>query len=150
MRKITKGMTKEGLYNMVIDSLIENELSEFSSPEEYLKSKSVDSESLLLSGLSIVNHWKNKVRLEKRRMQYKALSKRLSEALAQLSLTPKIDFRHKLVDILAGGDEQMVQAYWHKLEKITDSDLENMLKEHTILEQFIEIFEHLDNELGDK
>ncbi|MEE9442832.1 MAG: hypothetical protein V3V99_09225 [candidate division Zixibacteria bacterium] len=144
MREKPKKMKSEELYNKIIDSLIENELNEHSTPEEYLESQGVDANKLLKDGLSIVNQWKNKVRLEKRRSQFETIKKRLQDVWPQLALTPKENLKKKLVDIVAGDNEQLAMVYWHKFEDITDSDLENMVKEQSILDSFIEIFNEVE------
>lgn len=144
MQKKLKKMNEKELYNSIIDSLVDNELSEYSSPQEYLESQGVDTNSLLKGGLSIVNQWRNKVRLAKRRSQFEAIRERLQGLWPQLVLTPKENLKKKLVDVFAGNDKQLAMVYWHKLENITDSDLENMVKEQSILDSFIEVFDELE------
>lgn len=131
--------SSKDLYNKIIDSLVENEINEFSSPLEYLKSQGQNIDLLMKGGLDIVNQWKNKTRLVKRRIQFEEIKLKLRGAWPQLILTPKESLKEKLINVFAGDNKQLAMAYWHKLENITDTDLENMIKEQSVLDSFIEL-----------
>lgn len=146
MNEKQKNMSNEELYNKIIDSLVENEISEFSSPLEYLKSQEQDIKSLMKGGLDIVNQWKNKTRLAGRRAQFEEIKLKLQGMWSQLALTPKKNLKEELVNVFAGEDKQLAMVYWHKLKDITDSDLENMVKEQSVLDSFIELFDGLEEQ----
>jgi hypothetical protein len=143
-------MSDKELYNKIIDSLVDSEISEFSSPREYLNSQGQDFNSLMIGGLEIVNQWKNKTRLAGRRAQFEQIKNKIQGMWPQLALAPRENLKEKLVNIFAGDDKQLAMVYWHKLDDITDSDIENMLKEQNILDSFIELFNSIEDQSEEK
>jgi len=140
-----KKITNKDIYHNIIDALVENESAEFASPEEHLKAQGLDPNSLTKSGLEIVNQWKNKVRLEKRKAQYLKIRTKFDGLWSKLAVTPTNELKQTLVVLLSNNNEELAKVYWHKLEDINTTDLENMVKEQEVLDNFIDLFDGLDD-----
>lgn len=144
MSEPNKERNSEELYEAIVDSLVENEIREYSNPKEYLESQGIDSESLVASGLILVQQWKNKVRLERRRKEYERLQTILIPIQQQIAETPAEGLKKRLIDIICGDDLRLAEVYWHKLESVSDADLQNIVKEQQLLEYFAKIYEDND------
>lgn len=66
---MAKQQHSKKIFNNMADSLVENEIGEHTSPRRYLESQGVDVDSLLNSGMEIVNQWKNNMRSTERQTE---------------------------------------------------------------------------------
>jgi len=145
MSKKRKKLTNKDIYNNIIDALVENESAEFSSPEEHLNAIGIDPEKVTISGMNIVNQWKNKIRLERRKIQYQKIRAKFKGLWSTLAVTPAKDLKGTLVELLSNNDAELAKVYWHKLEDVNSTDLETMVKEQEVLDSFIDLFAELDD-----
>ncbi|MCH8034805.1 MAG: hypothetical protein IH950_13745 [Bacteroidetes bacterium] len=104
--------------------------------EEYLKEAGYNIDELNRDGLELINVLTGKSRLELAKKKRYRLIEEIKKYLSQLNKDVKMQSRQILIDILKG---EQLSFQFRDLEKLSDEDLLEMVKEEQLLKFWKEL-----------
>lgn len=120
------------IFKSIEDDLLKNS----ENAEEYLKEAGYNIDELNRDGLELINVLTGKSRLELAKKKRYRLIEEIKKYLSQLNKDVKMQSRQILIDILKG---EQLSFQFRDLEKLSDEDLLEMVKEEQLLKFWKEL-----------
>lgn len=119
----------DSLYDSLHEASCENE----AELRQSLKEQGFDPDQLVSEGLAIVKQMLGRQKLLQANVRYKRFAQAVAELTSKATSAPR-RIREQLAEALTGSsDTAVVQAYFRKLQKISDDDLVTLKDDADIL-----------------
>jgi len=123
------------IINFIGDEISNN--SDFA--EEYLKDSGYNLEELNAKGIDFINKLKGKLRLKIAQERRVKLFEELKERVKRINSEVQMKSRQVLIEMLKTAQENQISFQFRDLEKLSDEDLLEMVKEEQLLDYLDEL-----------